>query len=229
MQEVSALYQELLKNKKHRKECKVEIGGITFGENKLISLKTYGSLFRTATVGNTVSRQIEVSLLPGDATIPRMAEIKVYLRLVLGDTASEWIPKGVFFIDTRYQDKSTGVLTLNGYDAMLKSEIVYLPDGGFLEEWPKTMPDVAADIAEQMGVSIDERTALNAGYMVELPVEYTMREVLNYIAAAHGGNWIITDYGQLRLVSLAGIPTETNYLVTERGDAILFGGVRIRV
>ena len=45
---------------------------------------------------------------------------------VSGTEYSEWIPKGVFYIDTRKLDTESGVLTLHGYDAMLKSEIEFL-------------------------------------------------------------------------------------------------------
>jgi hypothetical protein len=43
------------------------------------------------------------------------------------------------------------------------------------------------------------------------------------IAAAHGGNWVITDEGKLRLIPLGSAPAETNNLVTEHGDTITFG------
>ena len=56
-----------------------------------------------------------------------------------------------------------------------------------------------------------------------------MREILGYIAAAHAGNWIITDAGELRLVGFADIPPETFYLVTDHGDPIVFGDTRILV
>ena len=39
----------------------------------------------------------------------------------------------------------------------------------------------------------------------------------------------MTGEGRLYLVPLVSIPPETNYLVTEYGDAITFGGDRILV
>ena len=55
------------------------------------------------------------------------------------------------------------------------------------------------------------------------------RDALCDIAAAHGGNWIINDNGDLRLIPLISAPADSNYLVTEHGDAIVFGGVKILV
>ena len=64
--------------------------------------------------------------------------------------------------------------------------------------------------------------------MDEYPAgEYMRRDALRDIAAAHGGNWYISDAGKLRLAPLISFPPETGYLVTEHGDAILFGGTRI--
>ena len=71
---------------------------------------------------------------------------------------------------------------------------------------------------------------LNANYTIDYPAnDYTVRNELCFIAAAHGGNWIITDENKLYLVPLLSAPAETNYLVEEYGDAITFGGDRILV
>lgn len=195
-----------------------------------------GSLFvgSKPSVGGCVSRQIDIMIKP-KGTIPRMAEIKLETRLVLKDfvtgeitSTSEWIPKGTFYIDTRETDKVTGVMTIHGYDAMLKAEQMLLTETTE-DDWPKPMDEVVEEIAKRMGVTVDSRTVISHTMMVGYPLEYTMREVLGYIAAAHCGNWIITDAGELRLIALNCIPPETSYLVDEDGYAITFGGVRIIV
>ena len=97
-------------------------------------------------------------------------------------------------------------------------------------EFPMTMQAAVEEIARLMGVAIDPRTVLSTAYTIDYPANnYTLRDVLRYIAAAHAGNFIITDAGQLRLVTFGEIPPETNYLVEENGDAITFGGDRILV
>lgn len=212
MQTVSALYQTLLALPTTRKEVRVRIDTLpsassttpvlrTFSEGDLFEVTTAGSLFASETLsfGGCVSRTITVRLNPTDAIIPRMARIIPSVRLLNGSRASEWIPKGVFYIDTRETDRSTGILTLTGYDAMLKAEADYIGTGD-VGEWPRTMDSVASEIAGMMGVTIDSRTGLEGGYMMELPSGYTMREILGYIAAANAGNWIMTDEGKLRMI-----------------------------
>ena len=70
---------------------------------------------------------------------------------------------------------------------------------------------------------------MKAGYEFPLPVGYCMREVLCMIAAAYGANFIITQAGELRLVSMFDVPPETRNLITDDGYKITFGGIYILV
>ena len=228
MQTVSALYQQI-RSGRHYAERKINIAGTDYDEDVLVSLNTTGGLFADGTLsaGSAVAREIDVVLWGVDSTsIPKMAEMRPYYRLTNGTQTSEWIQKGVFYIDTRSTD--SGLLTIHGYDDMLKAEQVWVPDNSL--GFPMTMEQAANIIAGLMGVEIDARSVFNSAYTVDYPAnEYTLRDVLRYIAAAHGGNWIMSDAGELWLVGLNTLPPETNYLCDEDGDWITFGGDRILV
>lgn len=234
MHSVSDLWRTLLTSPGHRKEVKLVIAGVTYGEDKIVdsSLRIDGGLYFDFGIGNCCARQIDFEIYP-QGTIPRQAQIEVYVRLVLGEQVSEWIPKGVFFFSTRKTDRVTGVLSVHGYDAMLKAEETWLDESYDAENWPMPAATAVADIAARMGVAVDSRTVLDAAFPMQYPVDdegdMTMREALGRIAVANAGNWIITDDGKLLLVGLNSMPEETNYLVTETGSAITFGGVRILV
>ena len=137
------------------------------------------------------------------------------------------------FFATRRLDKKTGVLSVNGYDAMLKAEETWLDPSYDAETWPMPVETAVNDIASRMGVSVDSRTVLDSAFPVQYPVDdegdMTMREALSRIAVANAGNWVISDDGKLLLVGLNSVPAQTNYLITNTGDAILFGGTRILV
>lgn len=236
MQTTSELYKTLRADSRTKFQTVVYIAGTAYTEQSVISLKISGGLFSSQipAVGCCVSREIDLTIFP-ISTIPRMAEIKVESRLILPNLltgevieASEWLPKGTFYIDTRQTDKVSGALIIHGYDAMLKAEQTFLTETTE-DDWPKPMDEVVAEIANRMGVKIDSRTVVSHTLKAGYPLEYTMREVLGYIASAHAGNWIITDAGELRLIGLADIPPETFYLVTENGDVILFGDTRILI
>lgn len=234
MQNLPSGWEEILASD-HQVETKVTIAGVEYPESNIRSLITRAALYSggTASIGGCVSGEINLVVEPIE-TIPRMAEIRVYVRLVTRDlwsdevlSASDWLPKGVYYIDTR-ETSYDGVLTIHGYDAMLFAEQAFLEEGD-TGEWPRSVEEVVNQIAEKIGVSIDSRTELNAAYMVPYPNDYTCRELLGYIAATHAGNWIITATGELLLVGLTSISDETSLLVTENGEAISFGGVRIIV
>lgn len=227
MQTVSALYQQIMSGE-HYAERKINIAGTDYGEDTIVSLTTTGGLFAdgTLSVGSAVSREINLSLWNVSTTIPKMAKLIPYYRLSNGTQTSEWIQKGVYYIDTRSVD--SGLLTIHGYDDMLKAEQIWTPAQSL--EFPMPMTQAVDIIANIMGVEIDARTVLNSAYTIDYPAnDYTLRDVLRYIAAAHGGNWIMSDAGELWLVGLNTLPPETNYLCDEDGDWITFGGDRILV
>lgn len=201
-------------------EYKVEIDGVTYYKSALFSVSITRPLFEKLSVGNTCAAELKVSFIPsGD--VARMAKIVPYARKTSDD---EWSQLGVFYTDARAKN---GIkLELTAYDAMLKAEQTYLQSDD-VGEWPRTMATVVSEICARMGVELDGRTALKS-YTVDYPNDLTMREVLGYIAAAHGGNWIITAEGKLLLVPLfSSMPEETFFLVDEDGDRITFGGDRI--
>ena len=217
------------KRKLHRWETKLIIAGVEYDQTNIFGLTTSAALYSSGTVaiGGCVAKEIDLTILP-KGNIPRMAEIAVWVRPASAEVDTDWLQKGVFYIDTRETDKVSGLMTLHGYDAMLKAEQTFLTETTE-DDWPKPMDEVVAEIAQRMGISLDRRTVVSHTLKAGYPLEYTMREVLGYIASAHAGNWIITDAGELRLVGLADIPAETFYLVTEDGDAILFGDTKILI
>lgn len=241
MQSTSELYKEILAGE-YRTETRLAIGekdspisGLSFfcGENILMSMSTSMRIFsaETPTVGGCVSGEISVDMLKPGFVVPRQAKLVPQVRITDGLRYSEWLSKGVFFVDTRAK-KGEGTkmetLTLHGFDAMLKAEQDY-PSSQ--QEWPSKDIDVVKEIAEFLGVAIDSRTIelMTNGYMVQYPGEYTCREVLGYIAAMYGGSFIMSDIGELRLVALNCIPPDTQYLVDQNGEEIIIGGVRILV
>jgi len=234
MQKTSELYQSILRDLHHRKEVKAVIAGEEYGEDRIVSLSTSGGAFadQVKPVGNCCSRQIDMKLLNTGA-IPKRAEIRLYVRLVLGAQVSEWLPKGVFYISTRGTDKRTGALSIHGFDAMRKAGDIWLTSDYDTENWPMNEAAAVSDIAQRMGVELDPRSILEGRFPVDYPVDengdMAMEDVLCGIAAVNCGNWIMSDEGRLWLVRFGSQPPETNYLVTEYGDAITFGGVRILV
>lgn len=241
MYAVSDLYNTIIAQDNHWFEAKLDINGVSYTQDQIFSISIDYRMFTESqpTVGGCLSAELTASLLAPSSAIPRMAQVKPYVRVTDGTQTSEWVPQGIYYIDTREttdNDDDLPILTLHCYDAMLKSEADY-PNS--THSWPYSDINIIKEIACAMGLQnsisstagIDTRTIalMDKGYTLGLPIGYSMREVLSQIASMYAGNWIMNYDGQLLLVAVNGIPPETNYLIDSQYDAITFGGDRILV
>lgn len=207
-----------------------------FDENVLFSVSTHSAMFTdTPEIGKAVAGEIDLTMLNPSGDIQRMGVVIPYVRAignVNGEiVTSEWLQQGTFYIDTReitHNDDGLDMLTIHGFDAMLKGEQDYANTS---LNWPALDTDIVREIAGKMGVAVDPRTwdIMTDGYVFPLPTAYTLREELSYIASAYVGCFIMTDVGTLRLAGLTELPPETNLLVDEFGHSVMFGQDRIKV
>lgn len=194
-----------------RKEYQFDVNGTIYGEDDEVSHAVEHALFDELGIGNATIGKLTYTFFAD--TVPKGATIKRYVRLVKGDEVSEWLPAGVFFTNRRSVEDDEW--TVEAFDAMRKAEVVWEPDQSL--EFPMTAPDAVAEFCRIMDVELDERTELDESIMLDYPSDsYTIRNGLEYVAAAHGGNFIITPSGALRLVPL--IPSETLH---EIGDDLM--------
>ena len=207
MNSTSSLYNSIFSGI-HRFEVKVNISGTDYGMNVLTSLNSRRSVFGSGSphLGLAPAGELSLSLYLDSGSVPRMAEIRPYFRVVNDTRQSEWIAKGVYYVDTREADTTTGLLTLQAYDAMLKGEVKYPSTS---HTWPYSDINTVTEIASFLGVAVDAQTTslMTAGFMIPLPTQYTLRETLQYIAALYGGSFVITDQNTLRLIPLWTVKT----------------------
>lgn len=223
-QVTSDLWKDLWTRRNVKKEYQFDVDGTIYDSDSEISHSVDHELFEGFGFGNATIAKLTLSVVADN--IPRGATVKRYVRLAEGEEVSEWLPAGVFFTNRRGVDDD--VWTIEAFDAMRKADSVWEPDQTLV--FPLSAPSAVAEFSRIMGVEVDERTVLNSEYFIDYPAnEYTIRDELKFIAAMHGGNFIITNEGKLRLVPLLSAPKETNYLVSDQGYAITFGGVRLLV
>lgn len=231
MQMTSALYKQIVSGR-HWFNTKITISGNTLLETQIKKIETErpGINAEIPSVGGALSATLQMTVINPSFTIPTRAEIVVYYRACNETQNSEWLEYGTFYIDTRETSanyNAVQTITITAFDSMIKTEADY-PDAN--HNWPYLDKNVVAEIAQTIGVTVDSRTNdnLTAGYMVELPSGYTMREVLEHIAAANCGNFVITSENELLFVPLIGLDPEINlvgnYLTPEGStDALQFG------
>lgn len=216
MRETTTLYKSIIAGI-HRYEVKLDIAGTEYGMSDLVTLKTNVAAFSDdgPQLGLAVAQEMSVDVYASSADIPRMAELKPYYRVINDTKQSEWIQKGVFYLDTR-EKASSGIMHLTGFDNMLKAEALY-PSSSL--SWPATDIDVVREIAGFMNVTIDARTTaiMTSGYEVQLAPQMTMREMLQYIAAMYGGSFIFSDTGALLLVCVWNLDDSDPYTIAQKG------------
>jgi hypothetical protein len=199
MQATDATWAALVASGDFMVETVAEIGGVEYASISAPVIER-GLMEGGLTVGNVCAASMRLSIRTDDE-IGRGAAVILKNRLTDGETVSGWVTQGTFYISRRTRDPVTGLIALECYDGMLKANAAYPQTGSY----PKAMADVVAEIAQTMGVTVDSRTAIRTGddYMVPLPDANTsMHDVLAGIAGAHGGNWIISPAGELRLVRM---------------------------
>lgn len=212
MQTTSATWKNLCASQSAYLESMATIAGTDYTE---ISSPTINRALTQAglSIGNAVSATCRFSVRT-DANIPDGAEVRIKMRFSNGTTNSEWLPAGTYYISHRRVDPVAGLMELECFDAMLKANSEYEPTGS----WPRAMTALVTEIAGLLGVSLDTRTQILTGenYMVPLPESgTTINTILGWIAAVHGGNWVITPENKLRLVvitSSANASTASSYV-----------------
>lgn len=212
----------------HIGELLVTIDGKPYAAQDIVSCEIERNLLEnTAEVGNATAAVLTLEISQGEA-IPKRAKVVVQYRLALDDARTDYIPKGTYWINTRKKDGR--YLKLTCYDAMLMAQQDYLGDVT-ADDWPQQETACVTEIAQRIGVEIDPRTQIGTGdnHQVSMPVGRTMREVLEQIAAANGGNWCITPAGKLLLVPFAGtgdvLPAISG--APDCGDVQAITGVRV--
>lgn len=182
------------------------LGCPIYFSDSILSISVNGNLFGgdKPTIGCATARIVQVKMRKPKDAIPRSARLAVYARVKNNTEMSQWIPKGVFFVDTRNNTISFDgqpIIELNGYDAMIKSEASFelgnaeTSDAGYLTA-----------CAHNLGVEIDERTLdyIRGDFSLPKLEDYSIREILGFIAAMHTGNFVISDCGKLLFVPLKG-------------------------
>lgn len=235
MQTTSAVWDALWASGTATLDAVAVIGGVEYGDISA-PLITRGTMQGQLSVGNVVSACCAVSVRAASSAIPRSAAVQIKHRLVSadGETVSEWLSAGTFYISRRRVDPINGVVILECYDALMKTNEEMPELSGVT--YPISMTVAAQTIAQIIGVEIDARTVIQTGaeYVISAPTAgTTMRDILATIAGANAGNWIMSPAGELRLVPVVDVTEAASPLAVsgviggiQIGDAGTVTGVR---
>ena len=236
MQYTSVKYKQIIAAGDYITDCRVLImdsNGTeqTVNQSELVSVEISEGCFETVTVGMAVSAEIELSMLVPSWSPARMARIRPQIRVRNSTATSEWLNKGVFWLDTRRQTKAFAgddVLTIHGYDGMLMAEQEFWGVNWTERKDYLVLQDICNNIPSW---SLNSETNIYiqtlSTNLIPTPYGMTVREVLQSIAAERCGNFVMDENGELKLIPLTSAPAETYYLITRQGNPITIGGDRI--
>ena len=164
-------------------------------------------LFDKFGIGNVCEAQLRI-VFRQTTSIPAMAKIIPYALI-----NEAWEPLGTFYLDERSKD-SVGLMSIVAYDSMLKANKVWIPDQSL--QFPMPMSEAVNIIANLMGISVDPRTQISSTYTIDYPAnDYTLRDVLGFIAVANGGNWTITREDKFLFIPLV-LESDTVHQIGEK-------------
>ena len=190
-------------------EVEVVCGNRSYDIHDIYELSIELRLFEGSgpSIGNACAATCRLRVKESSANWPRMAAFTLRLRLSSADgqTKAGWLPMGTWYTDTRAETEN-GFLTVEAFDGMLKTEQFWtdvVPEEDLPASWPITAK-AWLDMIEDAGlITLDSRNAIdNTVAFIGLDTTATVRDVLKTIAAAHGGNWVMTFENKLRLMPL---------------------------
>ena len=166
-------------------------------------------------IGNTPCFSMECCLRQKFGRIAAGSMLELQVRLRNGDQVTEWAPQGTYKIYKRCEYEDNWV-KLVCRDKMQMANQSYITDDFVSDDtWPKSMKWIMEDSVSRLGLTLDPKTVIQEGtdWVVPVPVGLSIRAIWSYVAAAHGGNFIITPNQTLLLVTpkasdVSPIPTE---------------------
>lgn len=152
-------------------------------------------------IGNTPCFSMECCLRKHEIPIPRGAILQLQVCLQNGEESTDFINLGFYKIYNRI-NQPDGWVKLNCRDKMQMANQSFFEGSVSEGQWPQPMNVILRETADRLGIQIDPRTYINDGldWMITPPAGLSIRAVWSYIAAAHGGNFLITPQDTLLLV-----------------------------
>lgn len=217
---VSTTYDNLIANG-GQYEWRVAQGNTYYGKENIMGGTITRTEFTRVSVGCCTAATLDLNLW-GVSSLSTDTPLTVQFRATDGVTSSEWYTKGIFFIDTIESSPYSEVTHITAYDAMLKTNVVYMTSGTWTQ--PTTL-EVLQDIADDIGVTIEPNTydlfdILSRTLDISVNIGAngtTERELLSIMGVMYACNFIINDAGQLKATS----PGIAQFALANVGDAVV--------
>lgn len=210
---ISPIYADYLKRPDREFIVKAIVGSEEYDDTKIVDFSIENSLSLTDgfAIGTAIPSKLTIKLRTNEV-ISANARIMPYLSLSMRGmtwlqaqypwedmhiswtgTGTDWLPLGEFFVDDR--EKVNDVWTFTCYDKLVFADVAYVSS----LTYPTTQRAVFNEICNRLGWTYDSSVVINAAYQIQAgPAGYTMRQVLQYIAAANSASIYIDKAGTVK-------------------------------
>ncbi|WFR64210.1 polymer-forming cytoskeletal protein [Paenibacillus amylolyticus] len=210
---ISPIYADYLKRPDREFIVKAVVGSEEYDDTRIVDFSIENSLSLTDgfAIGKAIPSKLTIKLRTNEV-IPANARIMPYLSLSMRGmtwlqaqypwedmhiswtgTGTDWLPLGEFYVDDR--ERVNDVWTFTCYDKLVFADVAYVS----ALTYPATQRAVFNEICNRLGWTYDSSVVINAAYQIQAgPAGYTMRQVLQYIAAANSASLYIDKAGTVK-------------------------------
>jgi len=189
---VGSLFQNLIIQPYRRFEVRALVNGVEYGADSIVEFTIDEAITESDdfSIGNAIPARLDISFRTTDK-FPVNSEIRPFLRLKGSTADTEWLPLGFFYIDSRKFENDVWKFTC--YDKLMQAN----------QPWktnlmlPAPMRDVIDEICEQLNITLCPDTVIKHYEVPLMTHDFTMRQVIGYIAACHAANARINKDGEL--------------------------------
>ncbi|MFR6472612.1 MAG: hypothetical protein ACLUPE_09815 [Turicibacter sanguinis] len=187
---VSDKFKSAIESTSRSMSCKAYLRGIEFSVDKILKLDiedniNNGDYF---TIGEVPSRSLTIEMI-GVQGLVEGDEIKPYYGVEVSPGEFEYVPCGVFYVDSLTINKDK--ISATCYDKMLSLEEEYTPNIAI----PVTLTEIMNDICQQKGIEFEgELPNITLSKSIK---GYSYREMIGFIASFCGGNAKFNRLGKL--------------------------------
>lgn len=200
---VSTTYDNIISGGGHY-EWQIKNGTNTI-KDALIDGSIKRTLYEVASIGNVMSRQLDITFYK-EVTIDPSYPLIPQFRAVNDSTQSAWYGLCEYWIDTNETSAYTDKSKITAFDSLLKANVTYLKSG----TWTATTDwQIVQNVASDIGVNINADTQAmfsTTTSITEAPSigesGTTDMQMLSYIAIMKGCNVIINDDNELQFLPL---------------------------
>ncbi|WHH58490.1 hypothetical protein [Petroclostridium sp. X23] len=202
MYNVSDIFKEYIVKPDREFEVKAMVDSTEYDQTKVVEFYIDDSIISgdDFEIGTVLYSKLTLSVKTEEYA-PSSAKIVPNIRLKTNTGYTEWVPLGTFYIDTR--SYKNGVWTFVCCDLLARTQNKFNSN----LTYPVSMQSVWNEMMSMLGMTSHSSVVINPNYEIPYKLEdITYREMMGYIASAHGASVKLSRAEEVKFVCMVGVP-----------------------